>query len=373
MKKKILIICIDGCAPLYLEQGITPNIAAMAERGFYKRVKSALPSVTNVNHASILTGSFPAKHGITGNYYYDVETGCASFVDRSDFLHSSTIFDIYRFHGLSTALLAVKGKVLQVFGNGVDIGVNAEDPSMEMLAELQLEAPPPVSSAEANYWLLKACLQVIRLKDPDLVYCTTNDYMMHNYAPESEESIKHIKALDDLIGKLYAADPHREIYITADHGMNDKSLLVDMQKKLDRAGFDTVCLPPMKDRYIENHLYQEGGTLYIYLPDKGQGGELVAYLESCPYVERICTREEAVDKLGLHSGKIGDYVIFAPETVSFAQMNREELRKDVRTHGSLHEQAVPLVAVNARRPEEGYRYSLDIGRYILADKRVDGK
>jgi phosphonoacetate hydrolase len=367
INRKTLIICIDGCAPNYLEQGITPNLSAMSAKGFYKHIKSVLPSVTNVNHASIITGSFPVNHGITGNYYYDVETNTESFVDRPEFLQSKTLFEIYHSKGLTTALLAVKGKVLQVFGNKIDIGVNAEDPDQELLDGLQLQAPPAVSSADANYWLLNACLQVIIQKDPDMIYCTTNDYMMHNYSPDSEESINHVKMLDYWIGRLYEADPQREIYITADHGMNDKSRLINMQQKLDTAGYNTVCLPPMKDRYIENHLYQEGGSLFVYLKDPKQESAVASFLRTCPFVDRVFTRKEAEAMLRLNPGKIGDFVIFASENITFAEMKGEELVKNVRTHGSFYEQEIPLVAVNARRSEEEYKYNLDIGRHILND------
>lgn len=368
MNKKTLILVIDGCAPLYLEQGITPHIQALATRGFYKHIKSALPSMTNVNHASILTGSFPAEHGVTGNSAYDAATGTESFVDRSDFLQSRTLFDSYRAQGLTSAIVAVKGKVLQVFGDGADIGINAEDPSGELLAELSLDAPPRVASAEANYWLLEACRQVIRLKDPDLVYCTTNDYIMHNYAPDSGESIEHMRTLDELIGKLYEENPEREIYITADHGMNNKALLVNMQLKLQKEGFAVTALLPMKDRYIDNHRHSEGGTMYLYLQDREQTEELFEWLKSSPYVEEIFTREEAACELGLHPDKIGDFVLFAPETIVYAQMEEETLRKHVRAHGSFHEQIIPLAAVNARRPAEAYNYSLDIGKFILEDQ-----
>ena len=58
--EKTMILVIDGCAPEYLTEKTAPDIFRIAgERGFAKTVESEMPSVTNVNHACILSGLFP--------------------------------------------------------------------------------------------------------------------------------------------------------------------------------------------------------------------------------------------------------------------------------------------------------------------------
>lgn len=364
---KILIIVIDGCALEYISRENTPNFYRIAKNGFCKCVKAAIPSVTNVNHASILSGKFPSEHGVVGNYFYNKETGEQGFIESAGYIKTDTILDLFHRRGASTALLTVKGKILEVFGSGVDFGISVQNPNEILVRYLDMDRPPGVATLEANKWILKACYNLIKKNNTDVVYCTTNDYMMHNFAPNTKEADAQMKEIDKWIGKIYDLDPNREIYITADHGMNKKSKVINLQAVMDRMKFDIVCHPPIKDRYVENHIYQEGGVLYLYFKEeaKKKEDEIVKFLGELPYVELICTKEEAGKRYNLPVDNIGDYVIFASEECAFGELDGEELETDqVRTHGSLYERAVPLIAVNAREEAAKYRCSRDIVKII---------
>ena len=304
---------------------------------------------------------------MVGNYYYNRETGEKGFIESSDFMKTETVLDIMHQREAFTALLTVKGKVLGVFGRKVDFGISLEKPSGQLLEHLDMPSPPPVGSLGANGWIFKACYRLLKKENPDFIYCTTNDYMMHNYAPDTEEAMAQMREIDSWIGRIYDLDPSREIYITADHGMNQKTRLIDLQAVMDRKGYDVVCHPPLKDRYIENHIYQEGGALYLYFKNlkDGKTEEILGFLKQSPYIELICTKEEAAERFHLPGDNIGDYVIFAAEGCAFGDLGQEELTTDtVRTHGSLHERVIPLIAVNAGEPPERYQYSRDIVKLI---------
>ncbi len=372
MSSQLLIVVIDGCALAYVNPQDTPYLFRLAEQGFFKVVHSAIPSVTNVNHATILSGAFPEQHEVVGNYFYDRGTGEHGFIEDPHHMKMATIIDRYQQAGRKTALLTVKGKVLEVFGKNATIGVNLQKTTPEQLASYDLPAPPDVNTLDTYDWIFQACYRVIEKEKPDLVYCTTNDYMMHNYRPEAPEAKRVMATIDRWLGKIYDLDPTREIYITADHGMNQKTHLVDMQRKLDQAGFHTYCLLPMKDRYLANHRYQEGGTLFLYLLDESQREDLLAYLAACDFIEEINTKEEAIAKYHLPGHKdIGDFLLLAKPEAAFAELSDVELITDQsRTHGSLYEREIPLFAVNARRPQEEYAYSKNIVEYILADENL---
>ncbi|MBR0598985.1 alkaline phosphatase family protein [Clostridiales bacterium BAD-6] len=367
---KLLIIVIDGCSPEYISKETTPNLYRIAKDGFCKGVKAAIPSVTNVNHATILSGRFPSEHGVVGNYYYNKDTGEQGFIESPDFIKADTILNIMHQKGASTALLTVKGKVLEVFGKGVDFRISMQDPNDIFARYLEMPPPPPVGSLEANGWILEACYKLLKKNNPDVVYCTTNDYMMHNYAPDTEEAIQQMKEIDSWIGKIYDLDHTREIYITADHGMSKKTHLINLQNIMDSKGYQVVCHPPIKDRYIENHIYQEGGVLFLYFKKEQdeKTEEILSFLEEAPYVDMVCSKEEAAKKFNLPIDLIGDYVVLAAEDYAFGEIEGEELvTENVRTHGSLYERAIPLIAVNAKEVPEKYRYSRDIVKIILED------
>ncbi|MEJ0102951.1 MAG: alkaline phosphatase family protein [Bacteroidota bacterium] len=66
---------IDGFGEAYYRNSDMPTLNFMEKHGIFKVVKSLMPSVTNVNNASICTGELPEKNGITGNSFYNTATG----------------------------------------------------------------------------------------------------------------------------------------------------------------------------------------------------------------------------------------------------------------------------------------------------------
>ena len=61
MPRPIIIICIDGFDPDYLEAAEMPNLREIGRKGFMTTGRSMMPSVTNVNNVSIVTASYPAR------------------------------------------------------------------------------------------------------------------------------------------------------------------------------------------------------------------------------------------------------------------------------------------------------------------------
>jgi len=367
MSEKKLIIVIDGCSKDYITKDNTPNLYRIADQGFYTTIKSAIPSVTNVNHATILSGSFPDEHGVVGNYYYNRLTKEEGFIESSQHMKKESILDIYNDMGKSTALLTVKGKVLEIFGDNVEFKVNLQKPDPSLIGKLLLEEPPHVGSLETYDWIFRACYKLIEAENPDLVYLTTNDYMMHNYSPETLEAERVMKTIDQWVGSIYELDKNREIYITADHGMNAKSRLIDMQKKMDNAGFNTFCLLALKDRYLENHSYQEGGAVYIYVLEEDQKRDIMNHLKDYDFVDCYYEKDDASKEFNMPTDGIGDIIVLSKKEAAFAELESEELYINTRTHGSLHEREIPLIAVNARRKVGEYKYSKDIVKYIIED------
>ena len=67
------VVCLDGCDPRYvddaLERRLMPRLEEMIADGAYALAGSQLPSFTNPNNLSIVTGAPPAVHGLPGNHY----------------------------------------------------------------------------------------------------------------------------------------------------------------------------------------------------------------------------------------------------------------------------------------------------------------
>src|SRR5262249_1136849 len=90
-----VVICLDGFDPAYLEHGFAagslPALRRLARHGFAGFADAAMPSTTNANNTSIVTGVAPAQHGINGNFYLDAETGEEVMVTDARRLRCGTI------------------------------------------------------------------------------------------------------------------------------------------------------------------------------------------------------------------------------------------------------------------------------------------
>src|SRR3989449_11029566 len=90
-----VVVCIDGGEPEYLDRAIAAGVAPALERfrrhGVYRLARSVVPSFTNPNNLSIVTGAPPAVHGISGNYFYDSAAGQEVMMNDPKFLRCETI------------------------------------------------------------------------------------------------------------------------------------------------------------------------------------------------------------------------------------------------------------------------------------------
>ncbi len=78
-QRPVVVVCIDGGDPEYFEHGIKagiiPNIERFMKEDFYVVARGSMPSFTCPNNMSIVTGTEPEVHGISGNFYLDRATG----------------------------------------------------------------------------------------------------------------------------------------------------------------------------------------------------------------------------------------------------------------------------------------------------------
>jgi len=69
-KSTVILLSIDGFAYDYLSKYQPKNILAFANSGVKAKLLPVYPSKTFPNHLSIITGVYPAKHGIIHNKFY---------------------------------------------------------------------------------------------------------------------------------------------------------------------------------------------------------------------------------------------------------------------------------------------------------------
>ena len=367
-RRKILILCIDAGSHDYLAASDLPTIHQLAKAGFYVHANAVIPSVTNVNNVSIATGTFPETHGITTNYHVDRATGKGEFIEDNRFLLAPTLFETAKAHKFAdkTALFVTKKKLLRMLEAGTDIAVAAEDPPPEYIDTVgQVE---PIYSVEINWWLLRAVRETLRKDDPELVYCSTTDWVQHKYAPDEELSQQHLIELDKIMGDIIDDDPEREIYITADHGMLEKTTAIDPGRVLTEHGIPASSIPIIKDRYVAHH-GNLGGAAYVFLENQADTSEAIQVLLDTPGIEEAYAAEEAAQTFRLHRERIGDIFVLANETTVFGELEAAVEPTTVRSHGSRHESYVPIIGYNSPWSATDFEYNVDVGRLFLQSLR----
>ncbi len=360
-RRKILIVLVDGFGPGYLERSEMPNLKRMCREGGFKVGKAVIPSVTNVNNASLVTGSFPKDHGITTNYHFDRTTGKSFEMESSEFLLRPTIFERARRLGRRTALVASKDKVRTLCARGADLSISAEKPEPALLGAAGKQES--MYSADVNYWTFRAARHLLKKENIDLLYLSTTDYMMHTYAPAEEPSLRHLATLDRMLADLVDDHPKIELYLTADHGMNAKTEALDPALALKAKSIDAEAVPIIRDKHVTHH-QNLGGACYVYLARSADLPKAIDTLKATAGVEEVYDAKTAAKSFHLHPDRIGDIFVLAAKHVALGSLQAMREPAKVRSHGSRHEAAVPLIVFGRKAAMRSYEYNVDLTRKL---------
>ena len=272
-KAPLVVICCDGSEPDYMEiamaEGLMPNLKQMIAKGENARGLCVIPSFTNPNNLSIVTGAPPAVHGICGNYLIDPVTGLETMMNDPKWLRAPTIFEKFQKAGARIAVVTAKDKLRLLLGKGLVFDGTAvafssehadkatlKDNGIEGVCEMVGMAVPEVYSAELSEFVFAAGVKLLASMKPDLMYLSTTDYVQHKYAPGSKGANSFYKMMDGYLGQLDAQGAI--VVIVADHGMKAKHLAIGepdviyLQDVLDQkfgAGTTKVILP-ITDPYV---------------------------------------------------------------------------------------------------------------------------
>jgi phosphonoacetate hydrolase len=368
-KQRVVIGMYDGFGMDYLEASLLPSLRHMTENGFFKRVSAIFPTVTNTNNASICCGAWPSDHGITGNSYFNEQTGEADYMENSDFILVPTVLQRAAGRGVKSALLTCKVKTIHLLGRGAEIAVAAEAPPIEWIE--RYGKAPDIYSREINYWLWEVAIDILeRRPDIGLLYVHTTDYPMHTWPPAAPESKEHMARLDDLLGEAMTAAPDAAFLLTADHGMNYKSRCWDLFKTCRELGAEVrFALSAEKDRYVKHHR-TFGGAAWVWLKSPKDENKVAYALRKLEGIEAVLPRHEAAARFGLMPERIGELAVLGNAGTVFGELTglSEELEPSYRSHGSLHESDIPLVIYNAAielPPADAFIANLDLTRHTL--------
>jgi phosphonoacetate hydrolase len=355
--------------------GATPYLKAMLEKGSSLVGDCVVPTFTNPNNVSIVTGVPPAAHGICGNYFFDVQGGREVMMNDPQYLRAPTLLSAFAKAGALVAAVTAKDKLRTLLGHELKgICFSAEkadeatiaDSGIDRVLELVGKPVPSVYSAQLSEFVFAAGVKLLETRRPDLMYLSTTDYVQHKCAPGTPEANAFYTMMDGYLARMDALGA--VIALTADHGMSPKTdaagkpRVVYLQQLLDDVLGDGVgrVILPITDPYVVHH-GALGSFATIYLPTPADTARAADTLRTQPGVDQVLTREQAARQFELPPERIGDLVVIADHiTVLGTSASRHDLSGltvPLRSHGGLSEQKVPLLF---NRPLHG----LDPGRRV---------
>ncbi|WP_395661405.1 phosphonoacetate hydrolase [Aestuariivirga sp.] len=368
----LTVICCDGSEPAYMEiamqQGLMPNLQRIIAKGENRRGHSVIPSFTNPNNLSIVTGRPPSVHGICGNYLIDPATGQETMMNDPKWLRAPTIFEAFQKAGAKIAMVTAKDKLRLLLGKGLVFDgtavafssekadkVNLKDNGIENVCALTGMGVPDVYSAELSEFVFAAGVKLLAQMKPDLMYLSTTDYVQHKYAPGSDGANRFYAMMDKYLGEL--DQQGAIIVIVADHGMKDKHLangepdVLYLQDVLDTkfgAGKTKVILP-ITDPYVVHHgALGSFATVYAYGP---KVAEIMAVIASQPGIDAVLDKAEGCARYELPEDRMGDVIVVSggPQGSKVLGTSRDKhdlsgLNEPLRSHGGLTEQEIPVIA-----------------------------
>jgi phosphonoacetate hydrolase len=366
MDRPLVVVCVDGSQFEYITSAVKAGVAPFLGRllqgaGTVLTADCVMPSFTNPNNLSIVTGVPPSVHGICGNYFFDPDRKEEVMMNDPRFLRAGTILAAFSAAGAKVVVITAKDKLRKLLGNQMrGICFSSEKADQVTMAENGIEKVldrvgmpvPSVYSAALSEFVFVAGVRIMERERPDMMYLSTTDYIQHKAAPGTALANDFYAMMDRNLAELDALGA--TIVLTADHGMNSKHAadgqpnVIYLQDKLDGwLGKDkSRVILPITDPYVVHH-GALGSFALVYVADAAGQREAAGKIAALPGVELVLARADAAARFELPADRIGDLVVVAKEdTVIGTSRERHDLsglEVPLRSHGGLSEQKVPLI------------------------------
>jgi phosphonoacetate hydrolase len=376
-EQKTAVFCLDGVDPRYIddafERNLVPRLRELTEQGAHIRGRSQLPSFTNPNNLSIVTGAPPSVHGVPGNHYLAPGGEEVQLTDPAA-LRAPTIHAVFEAEEVSVLAVTTKDKLRRLLGSGHVPCVSAEK-----AGELQMAAIGPIARLvgrpvpsiydwEISHYALELGLALAEPLEVELLYVSLTDFVQHSAAPGEEMSDAYLRRLDNLVGRYL--DAGWRLGLVADHGMNAKPEIRFLGDALAGAGVKGArVVLPITDPYVAHHAAL-GSACWVHVDeiDLERTREVLAAVTG---VEEVLTRDEAASSLSLPADRIGDLVVLADARTVLGKTETEHdlsaLHGPLRSHGGRHEQEVPLLLSERPVPFEGEVSNADVHWLLLGE------
>lgn len=367
--QKILAICADGWDPAYvddaLERQLMPRLGeAILSGGSYALGRAQVPTFTNPNNVTIVTGVSAARNGIAGNHYR-TQDGLEVQVTDPGFLRATTIHAAALAAGVGVLCVTAKEKLRALLASGDVPAYSAERaheqalPDGTSITDVVGTLNPDIYDWRLSPYTVDLAVALAPCFDAKIVYASLTDFVQHAAAPGEPLADDFYRAMDVSIGA--ALDAGFVIGLAADHGMNAKAAADGtanvrfLDDALTAAGIrsaHTLC--PITDPYVVHHAAL-GSLAWVHLDDLDELDHARGVIASLDGIEGVLNRSAAAEAFELPADRIGDLVVLGDaRTVigkSASAHDLSALHGTLRSHGGLHERTVPIIVTHRLRED----------------------
>lgn len=286
--KHVILISIDGLRPdFYLEdKWRAPNLKKLMKEGVYANgIRSVFPSVTYPAHTTIITGAYPARHGVYYNAPINAKPG--QWYWEENYIKTPTLWDAVKSAGLTSAAVMWPVTVGAPIDYNFPVKRADEDEKTDQLSvtlpyvtpaglmdEIQQKATGKLMPEDfsGNYTIDKTIgkmgAYLFKTYRPNLMalHFVTLDHMQHEEGREGPAIEKSLSLIDSLVGVVVqtVADAGLQgstaIIITGDHGFVNSTRSFSPNVLLAQHGLLS------KDDW-RARFHSAGGAAFLYLKD----------------------------------------------------------------------------------------------------------
>jgi predicted AlkP superfamily pyrophosphatase or phosphodiesterase len=243
-----------------------PTLRGLMAGGVYASgVKNALPTVTYPNHTTLITGVWPARHGIPNNPTFDpLQKNMSGWYWYTQDIRVRTLWDAVHEKGGKVASLSWP---VSVGARTIDYNLPEYWRATEMhdedvklvralstpglVSQLEKQTGIPLiqadgESVEEDVGRTRFAAALIAAKRPQFttVHLRGLDHVEHNSGPGSPEAHAALETLDAAVGRLVAqaraAEPDLVVAIVSDHGFAPVDHAVNLIAPFVQAGLITL-------------------------------------------------------------------------------------------------------------------------------------
>ena len=321
MKKKLLLISLDAMIGKDIEILKTlPTFGPILEKAsIVKSVETVYPSMTYTAHASIVSGTYPEKHGVITNEVFTPLVNQAPWYELRSQNKAQILPELAKENGYTTFVNSWPTLV----GAEVDYLVQRAGihyPKEEQESEIRKNSNDVLTQEMWDYcaeaWTLPnyystdkfsalASKYVINRYQPDLtlMHMTLPDHYRHSYGVLSEKLVDAYKYLDDMLAIVVDELKAQGLYeqttfvFCSDHGQVDIDMSVNANKLLIENGLLTVDENGKMTDW-KAYIQSSAVSAHVYLKDPTDEAlvkevyQLLNANRDLLYIDHIFTREQ---------------------------------------------------------------------------------